>query len=578
MDLGLLWVLGVLMAAALAAGGLGSVFRLPKVTSYLLMGVILGPSVLHVVSVEHAEQLEPLTDLAIALVLFNLGCHFPLARVKRIFRFVPRMSMGELGLTFVLVTMGVWTLGLSWPEALLLGALALATAPATTILVLKEYESEGPVTESAYAMVAVNNVVAIVLFEVLFVGIHALQGKLGTPFASEMFFFVRGLGISVAMGVVGGLAVSFCYVLVSENRRLVLLVATVIALLGGCHKLDVPYLLTFVAMGVTVANTTYHGRQLNAELDRITGLLCVVFFATHGAELDLAALEKAGLIGAAYILLRSMGKCFGPMLAGKNAHEEPTVRHWLGLSLLSQAGVAITLSSIAMDRDAELGKSLQTIVLGTVVFFEIVGPLLIRLAVTRAGEVPIAQAISHPTFDILDQIRSVWNRILLAFGYDPWKNRSVEEITVNELMRKKTPTVPQSATFEEVIEAIEHSRDNTFPVTGGDGELIGVIRYRELSDVLFDPSLGSLVRAADLTTSAGRILHPDDGIDRACVIFSSRKDDCIPVVTREKPQLFLGLVRRRDILRMLFRGMEAMSGPKSESLTKDAIRKLLNKE
>lgn len=559
MDLGLLWVLGVLMAAALAAGGLGAVLRLPKVTSYLLMGVILGPSLLDVVSKDHAKQLEPLTDLAIALVLFNLGCHFPLARAKRIFRFVPRLSMGELGLTFVLVSVGVWALGLSWPGALLLGALALATAPATTILVLKEYESEGPVTESAYAMVAVNNVVAIILFEILFVGIHAFQGKLGAPFASEMIFYTGGLGVSIVMGIAGGLMVSFCYGLVSENRRLALLVATIVMLLGGCHMLEefydieVPYLLTFVAMGVTVANTTYHGRQLNAELDRITGLLCVVFFATHGAGLDLDALGKAGLIGGGYIILRTMGKCFGPMLAGQKGHEEPTVQRWLGLSLLSQAGVAITLSSIAAQRDPELAKNLQIIVLGTVVVFEVIGPLLIRLSVTRAGEVPISQAISHPTFDILDQIRMVWNRILLAFGYDPWKNRKAEEITVNEMMRKKVATVSQSATFEEVVEAIEHSRDNTFPVTNNDGELMGVIRYRELSDVLFDPSIGSLVRAADLTTAAGRILYPDDTIDRACEIFSSRKDDCIPVLTRDKPQVFLGLVRRRDILRMLFR-------------------------
>ncbi len=566
MDLGLLWVLGILMAAALAAGGLGAVLRLPKVTSYLLMGVILGPSVLHVVSHDNAKQLGPLTDLAIALVLFNLGCHFPLARAKRIFRFVPRMSIGELGLTFVLVAAGVWALGLSWPGALLLGALALATAPATTILVLKEYESEGPVTESAYAMVAVNNVVAIVLFEILFVGIHAMQGKLVAPFVSEMIFFAGGLGVSIVMGIAGGMMVSFCYGLVAENRRLALLVATIVMLLGGCHMLEeyyhieVPYLLTFVAMGVTVANTTYHGRQLNAELDRITGLLCVVFFATHGAELNLDALPKVGMIGAAYIILRSFGKYFGPMLPGNKGHEEPTVRRWLGLALLSQAGVAITLSEMAAERDPQLGTDLQTIILGTVVVFEVIGPLLIRLSVTRAGEVPIARAISHPTFNILDQVRTVWNRILLAFGYDPWRNREAEDITVNEMMRKKVGTVSQSATFEEVIEAIEHSRDNTFPVTSNDGELVGVIRYRELSDVLFDPDIGSLVRAADLTTAAGRVLYPDDTIDRACEIFSSRKDDCIPVLNREKPQVFLGLVRRRDILRMLARSMGDGSG------------------
>ena len=554
MDIGLLWVLGILMAAALAAGGLGSVLRLPKVTSYLLMGVVLGPSLLNVVSREHAEHLTPLTDLAIALVLFNLGCHFPLARAKRIFRFIPRLSMGELGLTFLLVSLGVWLLGLSWPEALLLGALALATAPATTILVLKEYESEGPVTESAYAMVAVNNVAAIVLFEVLFVGIHCIQGKLGSPLLSEIFVFVRGLSISLAMGIAGGLAVSFCYGLVAENRRLVLLVAVISMLLGGCYVFKVPYLLTFVAMGVTMANTTHHGRQVAAELDRITGLLCVVFFATHGAELDLGALWQAGLIGVGYIVFRSLGKSIGPMLSGRKGHEDPGVRSWLGVSLLSQAGVAITLSAIAVGRDAELGTRLQTIVLGTVVFFEIAGPLLIRLAVMRTGEVPIAQAIAHAGPGVFDQFRDVWNRLLSALGYDPWKNRPNEELTVNELMRKKVASVNQSATFDEVIEAIEHSHDNTFPVTGSAGELAGVIRYRELSHVLFDPDLGSLVRAADLTTAAGRILHPDDTIDRACEIFSSRKDDCIPVVTREKPQVFLGLVRRRDILRLLSRG------------------------
>ena len=554
MDVGLLWVLGVLMAAALAAGGLGAMLRLPKVTSYLLMGVVLGPSVLHIISEEHAEHLEPLTDLAIALVLFNLGCHFPMSRAKRLFRFVPRLSMGELGLTFVLVTLGVWMLDMPLPAAMLLGALALATAPATTILVLKEFESEGPVTESAYALVAVNNIVSIVLFEILFVAIHCIQGKLDSSFVGEMLFFAKDLGISLAMGVAGGLALSFCYGLVAESRRLVLLVSLIILLLGGCYALEVPYLLTFMAMGVTVANTTYHGRQVAAELNRITGLLCVVFFATHGAELDLNALWKAGVLGTAYILLRSAGKCIGPMLAGKKGHEDPAVQSWVGVSLLSQAGVAITLATIAVKRDAELGKDLQTIILGTVVFFEVVGPLLIRLAVLRTGEVPIAQAISHEGFGIFDQFRDICNRAISAMGYDPWKNRQNEELTVNELMRKKVASVSQSATFDEVIEAIEHSRDNTFPVTNSAGELAGVIRYRELSHVLFDPDLGSLVRAADLTTAAGRVLHPDDTIDRACDIFSSRKDDCIAVVTREKPHLFLGLVRRRDILRLLSRG------------------------
>lgn len=354
-DVHVMFTLGVLLAAALAAGGIGQWLRLPKVTSYLLMGVLLGPSVLGWVPHEHIKQIEPVTRLAIALVLFNLGCHFPMTRVRRIFRQTMRFSAGELALTFAMVAPGVWLLGEPWDGAMLLGAIALATSPATTILVLKEVQSEGPVTEYTQAMVAMNNTASIVLFELLFVAIHVIHGKLEVSAVQELSYLARDLAGSVFLGIAAGLAVSFCYALVSENRRLVLLVAVAILLLGTCSTLDVPYLLTFLTMGVTVANTTYHGHQVNAELDRIYGLLCVAFFVTHGAELDVNALVNAGMIGVGYIALRTTGKYLGVFLAGRNQPEESTTRRWLGSALLSQAGVAIALAAVAVDRDPLIG-------------------------------------------------------------------------------------------------------------------------------------------------------------------------------------------------------------------------------
>ena len=136
-----MWTLGLLMGVALAVGGLGHSLHLPKVTTYLLAGMVLGPSLLGWVPGEHIKQLEPITQLAMALVLFQLGCHFPMARLRRILPRVLRLSGGELIATFALVTLGLWLLGQRWEGALLLGAMALATAPATTILVLKEMES-----------------------------------------------------------------------------------------------------------------------------------------------------------------------------------------------------------------------------------------------------------------------------------------------------------------------------------------------------------------------------------------------------------------------------------------------------
>ncbi len=557
-------MLGLLLVIALAAGGAAGYLRIPKVTAYLLMGVLLGPGVLGCIKDQHISLFEPLTRLAIALVLFNLGCHFPLARVRRIFRRVLRLSLGEQSATFLLVVLGLSLLVQRWEAALLLGALALATAPATTILVLKETESEGPVTEYTRALVAVNNLVSIVLFELFFLAVHFLRGRLRVPVSEELGLLFQDLGGSVVLGVAGGLIVSYAYTLVSDSRRLVLLAAIILLLLSICQINQMPYLLTFLAMGVTVANASDQTRQVLAELDRLTGLLCVVFFVTHGAELRLDKLGQAGMAGFGYIVFRFCGKYFGIRLAPKSDHEEPAVRQWLGVSLVAQAGAAIALSAVAVERtrggDPELHRlcsDVQTIILGTVVVFEIIGPILIRQAVLRTGEVPLAHAIHHTSTSLADQLRTVWNRLLIAAGRNPWKDRSPEDLTVNELMRKNVKAVPQEATFGEVVSSIEHSHDNTYPVVGRAGELVGVIRYRELSNALFDPALNTLVRATDVTTPAGWVLYPDEPVSRAYSLFQTTKDDCLPVLTREEPRRLAGVVRRRDVLRLLIRGQIA---------------------
>lgn len=130
-------------------------------------------------------------------------------------------------------------------------------------------------------------------------------------------------------------------------------------------------------------------------------------------------------------------------------------------------------------------------------------------------------------------------------------------------MRRNVKGVPLSATFIEVVSQLEHTHDNTLPVIGESAEVVGVLRYRELSDVLFHGELGPLVRAADLTTSTSRILHPDEPVPRACEMLSSSKDDSIPVVAREKPHRPLGVVRRRDVLRLLIRGQTNDAGESS---------------
>ena len=486
-------------------------------------------------------------------MLFHLGCQFPLNRARRIFGHVARLSLGEISATFLAVSLGVWLLGQRWEIAILLGILALATAPATTILVLKETESEGTITDYAQALVAINNLVAIIAFEIVFLAIELSRAAQGTMVATRFLELAQDLAGSFGLGVTAGLIVSYCFGLVGQKYRLVFLVAITLTLLGLCDTLGTSYMFAFLAMGVATANTCYYTNHILAELDRLTGLLCVVFFAVSGAELEIGALMSVGLIGVSYIVLRCAGKYFGIFLAAGRKHERPVVRRWLGVTLLSQAGAAIALSAIAAQRDPELGRYLQTIILGTVPFFEIVGPILIRQAVLRASEVPLAYAIPHAGADLLDQLGVVWNRVVLAFGYDPWRRHSSADLTVQQIMRKNIHPMRDSLTFDEVLALIEHSRDNSYPVVNANQEVVGMIRYRELSQALVDHSLGPLVRAADIATGAGKVLYPDDPVQRASKLFSTSKDDCLPVVAREAPHQLLGIVRRRDVLRLLIR-------------------------
>jgi Kef-type K+ transport system membrane component KefB len=579
-------VLGLLLLAALAAGRIAGSLHLPRVTAYLFVGILLGGPLMArlgtpgpveaLVQAEtashggatHHEPFEPLTKLAISLVLFNLGCQFPLARARKIMRRVLRLSTGEMMATFVLVFVGLMILGQSWQGALLLGALALATAPATTILVLKETESEGPLTEYTNSLVAINNLAAIILFEILFLGLGFLGGGVSANGGSTMHLLATELGSlvydiagSAMIGVAGGLLISLSFTMVPAGRRLVLLLAVLILGLAVCELAGMPYLLTFLAMGATVANSSDQTRSILAELDALTGVFCVVFFVAHGAELDLTKLGEAKLIGAGYIVFRFAGKYLGARYAAKKCHEKREIQNWLGATLTAQAGAAIALSSIAVARTEvaggelyEICKEVQIVILGTVVVFEVVGPILIRQAVLRSGEMPLAQAIHHPTTGLLDQLRTVSNRVLIAFGRNPHKGRSADDLTIGDLMRQNPVSVPQTATFDELVDRIEHSRDNVYFVVAEGGELVGLVRYRELSSVLFDPALGSLVRVADVMTVASRLLHPEDSAAKAFDIFEHSKDDCLPIVTTEEPHRLVGTLRRRDVLRLLIRG------------------------
>jgi len=575
--------LGLMLLAALVGGAMGLWLKLPKVTSYLLVGLALGPFgmglLLANVSGKEAGDayreffeaqlayLIPLERLAMALVLFQMGCHFTLAQFRRILHRVSRISLGELGLTFLLVTGGLLLLRavvsadvlgreIPWQMALLLGVLALATAPATTILVLKENQSEGPVTEYATALVALNNLVCVLLFEVLFLTIRHFDGELSRPISQELLRLARDILGGIGLGMIAGLAVSYASGLVVLAARQVLLIAAVAALLGICQKFDVPFLLTFLAMGATVANAADQPRELLKHLDQPTKLFCVVFFVIHGSHLNVPALYHAGLIGVAYIVLRTCGKVFGIFLTAGGRHEDAYARPWLSLTMLAQAGAAITLASMAADPVrglGQLGVDIKAIIVGTVVFFEILGPIALKFALLKAGEVPLGMAIRHDTTTPLAELGALINRLMVAAGFPSWKGMPAGKLTIGQVMQRNPKSIDAGATFDDLVDFIERSRDNTFPVTDKEGQLVGVIRYQQLRNALFDAEVGALVAAHDLLVPPGITVHADDPLTATWEHFRSSPDDTIPVVSRDPEGQLVGIVRRKELMRMFSR-------------------------
>ncbi|MBI2480087.1 MAG: cation:proton antiporter [Planctomycetia bacterium] len=549
-DLHIASSLGLLLGVCLAAGVFADVLHLPKVTAYLLVGLLVGPSALDLIPEGHVELFEPVLKLAMAFVLFNLGCEFTFTKVRRVAAHCLALSAGEIGVTCGLVTIGLWLFGCSGSMAMLLGCLAVATAPATTILVLKEFRSEGPITESTGFLVAMNNFACIVMFELAFLAIKLLEGKLHVPLDHQLGILLQNIAGSMALGAAGGLIISYGCGLLSMKRWLVLLVAATTFLLGVCETFDIPYMLTFLVMGVTVANTSDMKGKIVDELDHLSGLLAVLFFAAHGTELDVNAFVEVGKIGAIYIACRIAGKWLGVYGAARATRQSTEVRHWLGSCLFSQAGAAIALATIAVHRDPVLGKPVQDVILGSVVVFEIIGPLFIRQSLLRTGEVPLAQAIRHTSSTPFEQARSVTDRFRTAVTKSTPATSTASNIKVSDLLRK-SKGLNQSADFEAIVAYIEHSHDNTYPVVDDRRQVVGVIRYPLLSNVMFDNSVTHLVRAEDLATETDALLFPDEPATQAFELFQAETDDCIPVVTREEPHELLGVVRRSDVMHAL---------------------------
>jgi Kef-type K+ transport system membrane component KefB len=391
--------LGIILLLALIAGHVVKWLRVPEVTGYLLAGIALGPSAMGWITPENLTALEVLSEVALGLILFSIGTVFEFDRFRRIGSHLARIVAFEAVLTAVMVALGVAAAGQPWQIALVLGAMSIETAAASTLMVLREYNAKGPVTELLTGIFAVDNLVCLIAFSAV-TAVVQLSAHAGSTAFESLFPLVWQLIGSAAVGYAIGFLLSLWSPKVVEHgERLILLAGCVLLGVGVAKALGLSSMVTNLAVGATLVNLSDHSRRLFSSLSQTDPPLYAIFFVLAGAELDLTLLKSIGLAGAIYVAGRVCGKFVGVTLGGRASGLDRVIREHLRWSVFAQAGLAVGLTIAVERRLPQIAPAVTAIALSAVIVFEMIGPLAVRWTLIRSGE---AQPETAPAPSLLD--------------------------------------------------------------------------------------------------------------------------------------------------------------------------------
>lgn len=383
----LLISLGSILLLALLASALAERLPLPRVTLLLLLGVISGPPVLDLIPDALVAQFGVIANITLLMVGFLIGgklSHHSLAHGGRQVLLISLLA--ALG-TVISVSLGLLLLGLAWPLATVLGCIATATAPTTVLDVVNQLAGgSGPRRRFAdllLGITALDDVWALLLFGIGLVLARAGQGD-GTSPLLPLLWVCRELGGGALVGLVVGLPAALLTGRIRSGQPMLLEALGIVLLCGGLAvRFDVSYLTAAIAMGAVVANLARHHDYPFHAIEGIELPLMAVFFVLAGASLDLEGLRRIGVLGLAYVLLRSLGKVGGAATGARWAGSDALTRRWVGAALLPQAGVAVGMALVAADQLGDGSGPVLTIGIGSTVVFELVGGPLVRLALSR---------------------------------------------------------------------------------------------------------------------------------------------------------------------------------------------------
>lgn len=393
--------------------------KLPSVTAYLIAGVLIGPYCLGALGLdglgfssgEAVSRLALVSEVALGFIAFSIGNEFRLNELKKTGKQALVIGIFQALIAMIFVDVALYLVHLAMPDrftlpqVLTLGAIATATAPAATLMVVRQYKANGPLTKLLLPIVALDDAVGLIAFAVSFgIAKTLVSGKV--DLVSILINPIVEIIASLILGAVMGWALTQLEKLFNSNTNRLNLTIGVVFLAASLSMLEFEIgpihvhfssLLVCMMLGTVFCNTCPLSEDLMGASDKWTSPLFALFFVISGAELELGVFAEWSivLIGVVYILFRSAGKYFGALISAKGTHCSPAICKYLGITLLPQAGVALGMCTTAMQL-GEQGALIRNITLFAVLIYELFGPVFTRMALTAAGEIkPVSDEVKH---------------------------------------------------------------------------------------------------------------------------------------------------------------------------------------
>ena len=383
--------IGLVVSFGLLGGRVARKFNLPDVTGFLIGGLFLGPSFLNIITDSDTGMINFINELALSAIAFNIGGEFIMKQIKKLGKEIFIIAVFEV-LVVVFLVFGVMFYLLNQPFvfSVMVASMSAATAPAGTMMVIRQYRAKGPLTNTILPVAALDDALGIMVFGLAMSLAKISLGEVtGNGLALAAAPFIE-IALSLVLGSVLGVILSYLSKFVKSSEEMTsFILVFILASSGLAQVFELSSLLSSMMMGAVFVNISKKPLKVFSNINQFMPPFNLLFFALAGSSLDLSVLSSIGLLGLAFVLSRMFGKVIGSTMGAYVAKSEPVVKKYLGWALLPQGGISIGLSMVVKDQIPALSDGIVTLILFSVLVFEIAGPILAKVAITKAGEVNV---------------------------------------------------------------------------------------------------------------------------------------------------------------------------------------------